>query len=90
MVDTGLKKFLVQSNQKLDDFFSYENVMFDDCVKPVDFCTSLEELVDFILLERRMFDDDLECKVGVDSGGGFFKICLNIVSHEDFNDTPAP
>ena len=27
-----------------------------------------------------MFDNDLECKVGVDSGGGFFKICLNIVT----------
>ena len=55
-------------------------------VKPVVFCSPVGELVDFILVERRMFEDGIECKVGVDSGGGFLKICLNIFSHEDFKD----
>ena len=88
-VDKGLKRFLIASNQQLDDFFTVENVDFGgQGVKPVVFCSAVGELVNFILLERRMFEDGLECKVGVDSGGGFLKICLNIFSHEEFKDTP--
>ena len=62
---------------------------FDEGDKPVVFCSAVGALVELILLERRMFEDGIECKVGVDGGGGFLKICLNIFSHEDFKDTPA-
>ena len=88
-VDKGLKSFLIGRNRQLDDYYSVEYVDFDEGDKPVVFCSAVGALVELILLERRMFEDGIECKVGVDGGGGFLKICLNIFSHEDFKDTPA-
>ena len=43
--------------------------------------------MDFLLLERRIFEEGIECKIGVDTGGGFLKCCLNISSNDDFIET---
>ena len=87
-VEKKLKLFLIEENKKVEEFYTVENVDFKgkSGIKPVVFCSALPELVDFILLERRLFEDDLECKVGVNGGGGFLKICLNIFSHGEFKD----
>ena len=46
---------------------------------PVIQCIDIDGLVDFILRERQCRSEHVEMKVGVDGGGGFLKICLNIV-----------
>ena len=89
VVQRGLKNHLMISNKKLDEFYSVEFLDFGckEGIKPLVFCHNVEELVNYVLIERRMFENDLECKVGVDSGGGFLKLCINIFSHSDFENT---
>ena len=49
---------------------------------PVVYCTDVDTILDTVI-EERGGSDCLELKLGVDGGGGFLKVCLNIV---DFNE----
>ena len=84
----GLKDSLTESNKQVDQYFSVKDIKFDEeeTVTPVVYCTDIKGFIDFVLLQRREFSEDVEMKLGLDSGGGFFKICLNVFSHCDFEN----
>lgn len=45
------------------------------------FCKNLSNFINFICEKRNYDSEKMHLKIGVDSGGGFFKICLS------FNDS---
>ena len=42
-----------------------------------------------LLVERMKDFENLELKIGIDGGGGFLKVCLNIIANENENVPPT-
>ena len=76
-------KFQLKS-KLLSDFFTQTTISLqpenstEQTENLVAHCKSLEELIDEVLLPRKVFSDHL-IKVGIDGGGGFLKACLGII-----------
>ena len=49
---------------------------------PIVFCNNVSECIYTILKERGISADDADLKIGIDAGGGFFKVCLSVICHE--------
>ena len=45
---------------------------------PAIYCTNIEGFIELVCRERSLDDADILIKVGIDGGGGFFKICLSL------------
>ena len=52
-------------------------------------CKSLVELIDKVLLSRKVFSDHL-IKVEIDGGGGFLRVCLGIIGMGQGEDVSSP
>ena len=90
----NLREHIVQSSHALDSMFTvvlaslkckvakdkYENVD-----TPVVYCTDIDSLIDTVIEERG--SENFELKLGIDGGGGFLKVCLNIVSLDEKTTT---
>lgn len=84
-----IRENLLLKSHQLDALFCCENRDFD-CSSgksftsasnsPIVFCTALNELRDRVVLCRQFLQNDFDCIIGVDSGGGFLKVCLTIRS----------
>ncbi|XP_065087034.1 uncharacterized protein LOC135708811 [Ochlerotatus camptorhynchus] len=78
----GLKK------SKLKCSFLAENVHLGQCADvPVIFCNNISELLQRIKKSRHTSEEELFIKLGIDGGGGFFKITLSVVSKTQNNST---
>ena len=90
-IEDNLKQKMNSQTHKLDKFFQQTSL---DLVKKsnngkeeptsVVFCHDLEGLVDLIINERGT-SENFEIKIGIDGGGSFLKVCLNIV---EFDEAP--
>lgn len=87
----GLKQKLVESSHTLDELYAVKMLnlkakispkVYDFVSTPVVYCVNIEGLIDFVIQERGG-SDDIEFKIGVDGGGGFLKICLNLVETKE-------
>lgn len=101
MVDTvvSLKSYIKNHEKRFDEFFTYETVDFKlkNSVVPeiLVYCKNLPSFIELIV-KTRVYSETatLQLKIGLDSGGDFLKICLNIhdLNHcsagsVDFKDT---
>ena len=88
MVESNLRTKLREKNRQLDCLFEVRNANFvkiDDKKKTrenfdrdVVVCNDLDELACRIIQERNLEEGDLLFRVGMDGGGGFLKVCLNV------------
>ena len=84
LTERGLEKNLSDHNHILDEFFEIKQFSFVNIKsntenldsKSAIFCNDITEFIKFITLQRNLSDYHL--KFGIDSGGGFFKVCLSI------------
>ncbi|XP_065088225.1 uncharacterized protein LOC135709769 [Ochlerotatus camptorhynchus] len=86
--ETGLKGKLSKLNSQLGDLFSIvelgevakaENVHLGQYADvPVIFCNNIPELLQRIKKSRHASEEELFIKLGIDGGGGFFKITLSL------------
>lgn len=76
-------------SKSMADFFELSNIEINDWekkskqTKPIVHCKNLEELVNQVVMQRGCGTNHF-VKVGIDSGGSFLKITLNVV--ETFED----
>ena len=87
-------KFQLKS-KLLSDFFTQATISSqpenstEETENLVVHCKSLEELIDEVLLSRKVFSDHL-IKVGIDGCGGFLKVCLGIIEIGQREDVSSP
>lgn len=92
-IEPHLKTVLVDNNRCLSDFFAIEDAEFrtgkgdGSCVtRTIAYCNDLKNLTEYICEARNLdlTDPSICIKIGIDGGGGFLKVCLNIYSCDDF------
>ena len=91
MIEPGLKDALVEQGQLVDDMFSVSDFNIsskkDGVIKrPVIFCHDTQKMLLEVVEKRELEYEHLQFKIGIDGGGGFLKICQNIIRQQD--DTP--
>ena len=90
-VGSGLKDALVEQNKLVDGMFGVD--VFDFCTKegmvkrPVIFCSDALKLLDGVIEKRDLEFERFDFKIGIDGGGGFVKICQNIVRRQEEETT---
>lgn len=81
-VKRGSMTELKNESHALDRFFPVDDSLLDvgknhgKKYVPVVYCSNLNGLVSFLIQKREMNDDDFLCKIGIDGGGGSFKVCV--------------
>lgn len=53
------------------------------------YCSDMDSLIETVLLERMKYFEKVELKIGIDGGGGFLKVCLNIIGEDSENVPPT-
>lgn len=90
-VQPNLKRALVDEGESLAEFFEVrdmsldvknENDVYVKVQKPVVLCKNLPDFILRILKERGLEHVIVFKKYGMDGGGSFFKICLNVFKDE--------
>ena len=91
IVCPDLRKKIEVSSHRLDGVYTVMTACLKTKVSkdeyilvetPVVYCTDMDSLLDTIL-EERCGNGNFELKLGVDGGGGFIKICLNIIDLDE-------
>lgn len=90
-VEPHLKQAIVMKNHSLDPYFDVKSTEFLRSVKgqqtminsPTVYCSDIEGLVQYVIQERKCMDTEM--KIGIDGGGGFLKVCLNIMENSTSN-----
>ena len=93
-VESNLREKLHEANHQLDEFFEVRQLVYrrEDKEKKIEenfhqttiVCSNLSGLIGVILEKRqRMEEDSLLIRIGIDSGGGFLKICLSVFHIDD-------
>ena len=87
LIEPNLRKKLSERGKVLEDHFSMKICKFiekkDDNPnnlvreKPVVFCRNIAQFVDVIAEKRGLKKGEYNCKIGLDSGGGFLKVHLH-------------
>ena len=64
----------------------------DECVEtqPLVYCKDIAGLIDFICDRRDFMKESVNIKLGIDSGGGFLKFCLNLTAEENQQCSQQP
>ena len=85
-VDPNLKQHLRDTSHKFDDFFTVNHINLlkpdgfaNELQTPVIYCSNMGSLVQSLLDERSKDFESVQFKIGIDGGGGFLKVCLNIL-----------
>lgn len=81
----GARKKMYEYSTQLDNFF--EVAMLKSCKGatsdlPLIYCSNVKALVDYVY-EKRGYSGSYSLKIGMDGGGGFFKICCIIFPEND-------
>ena len=88
-IEPHLKPMLHEKNHMFDEYFDVKyidfvkiekNTVVDQCGRWTVLCNNVNALIDKIVELRGYDDDDDEIliRIGIDGGGGFFKVCLSI------------
>lgn len=86
LFEPNLKQKVKNLNHTLDSYFSVKecnvtkskNNQITTTSEIFVFCNNVNELIDFVKEKREV--DEVHLKIGIDSGGGFIKVCLSIQS----------
>ena len=83
VIQPGVKDALIQENKVVDAMFTFKDVCFNskegERVEPAIFCNDIRELVTTCMEKRELEFSKFRFKIGIDGGGGFIKICQNII-----------
>lgn len=80
-VQPHMKQCLSEHIHKLDDFYCVEQLT--DLSVPVVYCKNIRECLQLVVQERSISLNDSELKIGIDAGGGFLKVCVNVMVQEE-------
>ena len=94
IIEKDVMTTIQKKNHQLDEYFEVKSFMYrnKDKVTKIEknfeqetiICTDVSKFVDVILEKRdREWGESLLLRVGIDGGGGFFKICLSIFDKDD-------
>ena len=81
LVQPGMKHALKEHIHKLDGVFTIKKL--GESEVPVIFCNDIEECLNIVQKERGIDIENSDLKVGLDAGGGFLKVCLNVLTDEE-------
>ena len=90
-VESGLKDALIQQNKLVDRMFAVDE--FDFCTKdrmvkrPEIFCNDALEILNEVIDKRDLEFERYDFKIGIGGGGGFMKICQNIIRRQEEHTT---
>ena len=82
IIKPGLKDVMSKEIHKLDSVFSTDKLR--DSQIPLVYCNNITKCLEIIESERDICLGDAELKIGIDVGGGFLKVCLNVLTQDDF------
>lgn len=94
VIAPNLKWQLLSKNHELDEFFAQTTANFcikgsQNAARSVVYCGNIEAILSLIV-NRREFSPYYHTKIGIDGGGGFLKVCVNIIDkierHKNNND----
>ena len=92
-VESGLKQALIDLPKKLAPFYSKVKLEVIYKNKKEErwgiFCTDFAGLVNLLLKERNV-QGEYTLRIGMDGGGGFFKVTLNLLKIDLKNKPPSP
>ena len=77
-VENFMDKKLQARDSVLADFFSTILLQSEEGPIPLIYCNNVAGLVTHVIEFRNLVWDSVRIKIGLDGGGGFFKVCLNI------------
>ena len=75
----NLRDKLSQEDWFLNDYYDATEINFEKDSRQLVYCKNIKELVEKVIGEGKL-SKDYVLKVGVDVGGGFLKVSLNIKS----------
>ena len=86
-IETAAIDSLRSKDKDLKDFFDTKQLELmktggESVTRDVVFCVDVEGLIHY-LLEARNVEGDHTIKIGIDGGGDFFKICMNIMVEDE-------
>ena len=81
VVQPGMKRHLKEHVHKLDSTFTVQKLGGTDI--PAVYCNDIKECLEIVQEERGIHIENTQLKIGLDAGGGFFKVCLNILTDEE-------
>ena len=79
LIAPGLRESMHLRMHRLDDIFEVCTGSFEDRTKPIVFCSSIGSLIERVIQERDLTFQRLHFKIGLDSGGDFMKVCMNVI-----------
>ena len=77
-VETFVDKKLQGRDCALANFFSTTVLQTEERLIPLVYCNDVAGFVTHVIEFRSLALDNVRIKIGLDGGGGFFKVCLNI------------
>ena len=87
IVEPGLKDALIQKNKLVDEMFAADEFDFVNkgsvVRRPIIYCHDTRKLLHEIIQRRDLEFQKMDFKIGVDGGGGFLKICQNVIRQEE-------
>ncbi len=92
-IEPGSLNTLVEMDSSLQSFFKSEDLEFEghkktNVLRSITYCNDVNGLLEYIKQNRGYSSDcTLRSKIGIDSGGGFLKVCLNL-DQVDNNNLP--
>ena len=86
-IEAGVVDSMRAKDKDLEDFFDIQTLQFaltggETVNRDVVYCVNVEGLIDYLLEERKV-EGDHTIKIGMDGGGSFLKICMNIMVKEE-------
>jgi hypothetical protein len=87
-IESNAARILSSRDKTLLNYFQCQTISFESKKEtvhsaPVVYCPNTSELINFICDRRNINSETVSFgKFGIDSGGGFIKICLNLITQE--------
>jgi len=91
-VEQGCEIQFQKRDSRLEQFFSFTELDFqvsstnELMPHPIIYCNDVEGLIASTCSARGIDMSEANIKIGIDGGGGFMKICLNIFTDDSSND----
>lgn len=80
--EPDLREQLKEQDRLFEQFFDVSKVNIDGIEKDLVHCNNVQMLIEDIIQKREVSQNHI-LKIGIDGGGGFLKVCLNVQDCEN-------